>query len=82
MADYLTTADVAKLLDMKPASLRFLRAQSRPNGRYADDPFPEPDITITRSPAWRAERTGEILAWNKRRPGQGAGGGRPRLESS
>jgi len=77
MANYLTTADIAALLDMKPASVRFLRTQSKAGGRYAADPFPEPDITIARSPAWSAERADEIVAWNRRRPGQGAGGGRP-----
>lgn len=77
MAEYLSTSDVAALLGMKPASVRFLRAQSRPGGRYEADPFPEPDITVARSPAWSAEREDEIKAWNGRRPGQGAGGGRP-----
>lgn len=78
MTDYLTNADLAELLGIKPATLRFLRAQSKPGGRYADDPFPEPDITIARSPAWKAERADEIKTWNARRPGQGIGGGRPR----
>lgn len=82
MAGYLSTADLAELLGMKPASLRFLRAQSRPGGRYANDPFPEPDLIIARSPAWSGERADEIKAWNKRRPGQGAGGGRPRKTES
>lgn len=78
MADYLTNADLAELLGIKPATIRFLRAQSKPGGRYAEDPFPEPDMTIARSPAWKAERADEIKAWNTRRPGQGVGGGRPR----
>lgn len=78
MAGYLSTADLAELLGMKPASVRFLRAQSKPGGRYEADPFPEPDLVIARSPAWSEGRADEIAAWNKRRPGQGAGGGRPR----
>lgn len=82
MAAYLSTADLATLLDIKPATLRFLRAQSKPGGRYADDPFPEPDIVIARSPAWRSERADEIVSWNERRPGQGVGGGRPRSSES
>lgn len=78
MADYLTTADLAELLGVKPATVRFLRAQSKPGGRYDGDPFPEPDLTIAQSPAWKADRVDEIKAWNGRRPGQGMGGGRPR----
>lgn len=81
MADYLTNADLAELLNIKPATIRFLRAQSKPGGRYADDPFPAPDVTIARSPGWNPERADEIKAWNARRPGQGVGGGRPRKDS-
>jgi hypothetical protein len=75
--DYLTLADLAELLDVKPNTVSFLRTHSKPGGRYAGDPFPEPDRTIARSPVWLAERADEIKAWNARRPGQGAGGGRP-----
>lgn len=78
MAGYLSTTDVAELLGIAPATVRFLRAESRPGHRYAADPFPEPDLVIARSPAWSEDRTDELLAWNARRPGQGAGGGRPR----
>lgn len=82
MAGYLSTSDLATLLGIQPSTLRFLRAESRPGRRYAADPFPEPDIVIARSPAWSEDRKDEILAWNKRRPGQGVGGGRPRHEGS
>lgn len=75
--DYLTNADLAQLLGVKPATIRFFRTHSKPGGRYADDPFPSEDLTIARSPAWKAERADEIKAWNARRPGQGVGGGRP-----
>jgi len=78
MAGYLSTSDVATLLGVQSSTVRFLRAESRPGHRYAADPFPEPDLVIARSPAWSEDRAGEILAWNERRPGQGAGGGRPR----
>lgn len=80
MAGYLSTSDLAKLLGIAPATVRFLRAQSKPGGRYAADPFPEPDLVVARSPAWAEERVDEIAAWNARRPGQGAGGGRPRTD--
>jgi hypothetical protein len=81
MAGYLSTSDVATLLGIQPSTVRFLRAESKPGHRYAADPFPEPDIVVARSPAWSEDRKDEILAWNRRRPGQGAGGG-PRRERS
>lgn len=37
--------------------------------------LPEPDDTFGRSPVWKRST---ILAWQRHRPGQGAGGGRPR----
>jgi hypothetical protein len=77
MAEYLTTADLAELLGVAPPTLRFFRAQSKEGGRYAADPFPEPDVTIARSPGWKPDRANEIKEWNARRPGQGAGGGQP-----
>jgi hypothetical protein len=53
--------------------------------RHAD--FPKPDIRIrqlsgpTGKPSyvygWRPEREPEIREWERNRPGQGAGGGRP-----
>ncbi len=75
--DYLTLADLAELLGVRPNTISFLRTHSKPGGRYADDPFPKPDRTIARSPVWLASRSDEIKAWNARRPGQGAGGGKP-----
>lgn len=42
--------------------------------RHAD--FPEPDFDYGKGelPAWLPEREGEIRAWHKNRPGQGAPG--------
>lgn len=74
--DYLTLADVAQLLGMKPNTVSFFRTHSKPGGRYAGDPFPTEDRVLARSPLWLAERADEIKAWNARRPGQGVGGGR------
>ena len=82
MAGYLSTSDLAELLGISPATVRFLRTQSKPGGRYAADPFPEPDVVVSRSPGWAKTRAPEILAWNARRPGQGVGGGRPRKADS
>jgi hypothetical protein len=47
-------------------------------GRYAKHPFPAPDGYHGKAPWWRLERADEILTWRDTRPGQGAGGGRPR----
>jgi predicted DNA-binding transcriptional regulator AlpA len=39
--------------------------------------FPPPDLLFGRSPVWKL---GTIRAWQRTRPGRGAGGGRPRRE--
>jgi hypothetical protein len=72
-----TTADLAALLGVKPATIRHYRADSRPGGRYADHPFPDPDGHLGITPYWNPERDQEIRAWAAERPGQGVGGGRP-----
>ncbi|HWD81433.1 MAG TPA: hypothetical protein VG497_21205 [Kribbella sp.] len=55
------------------------RAVATWRSRYADShPFPEPDVVIGRTPGWSLERKAEIERWEATRPGQGAGGGRPR----
>lgn len=55
------------------------RAVANWRSRYADShPFPEPDVIIGRTPGWSPERRIEIEHWAAGRPGQGAGGGRPR----
>lgn len=74
---YLTLADIAELLGVKPNTVSFFRTHSKAGGRYANDPFPTPDDTIARTPVWLKERVDEIKAWNARRPGQGRGGGQP-----
>ncbi|MDQ7808406.1 hypothetical protein Q5425_32125 [Amycolatopsis sp. A133] len=55
------------------------RAVANWRSRYADShPFPEPDVVIGRTPGWSPDRRNEIERWAAGRPGQGAGGGRPR----
>jgi len=55
------------------------RAVANWRSRYADShPFPEPDVIIGRTPGWSPDRRSEIEQWEAARPGQGAGGGRPR----
>lgn len=48
-------------------------------GRYADThPCPAPDAMTGPTPGWLPERADEWREWHRTRPGQGAGGGRPR----
>lgn len=73
----LSSRAVAGILGVKPETLRFYRAHSKPGGRYEQHPFPAPDYDLDGRPAWKAEREQEIIDWAANRPGQGAGGGRP-----
>lgn len=48
-----------------------------------DHPCPPPDALIVEErevPGWLPERESEWRTWAENRPGQGAGGGRPRKE--
>jgi hypothetical protein len=73
----LTTADVASLLGVKPATIRHYRADSLPGGRYADHPFPAPNGKVGPLVYWNLDREQEIRDWAASRPGSGVGGGRP-----
>lgn len=73
---------VARLLGVQPKTISQYLSESKGDGRYADNPFPEPNGHIGRGPYWRLERKEEILKWAESRPGQGAGGGRPRRDDS
>jgi len=75
---YLTTADIAAELGVKPATVSQWRSQSKAPGRYAATPFPAPDHVVGQSAAWRRDQLPEIRDWVAARPGPGAGGGRPR----
>ena len=77
MDDLLTTANLADLLGVKPATIRLYRTTSRPGGRYEQHPFPEPDTHVGINPVWLAARKTEILEWAATRAGQGKGGGQP-----
>lgn len=76
----LTIADVAKLLgpSIKPKTISTYMSESKRGGRYEKHPFPEPDGRIGRAPWWLPSRADAIRKWDVERPGQGAGGGRPR----
>lgn len=59
-------SQVASLLGVDPATVS--------SYLYRDPTFPKPAARFGRSPAWTVE---SVRAWQNRRPGQGAGGGRP-----
>ncbi len=71
-------AAVAALIAVKPKTISQYLVESKEGGRYADHPFPTPDGYIGRGPYWLRRREQEIRTWSETRPGQGAGGGRPR----
>lgn len=77
VSDLRTTADLARLLGVQPATIRHYRADSLPGGRYENHPFPEPDGKLGAAPYWEPGRDEEIRKWAATRPGQGVGGGRP-----
>ena len=70
--EYLSQADVGRALGV---SRHVVGAWRR---RHKD--FPAPDATVSGSPVWLAKRLPEIREWEANRPGQGAGGGRPRKD--
>ena len=73
--DYITQSDVARELGIS----RHLLGNWR---RIQGFPAIEPDGRVHGAPVYRPERLDEIVtvikAWEANRPGQGAGGGRPR----
>lgn len=73
-------AEVSARLGVEIRAVRTYLAKARAH-RAAGDPrpgdMPEPDLTVGRSPAW-LEST--IVAWEKRRPGQGVGPRRKRTK--
>lgn len=65
-AEQLTTAEVAKLVGVTPASWRSMVSRGS---------APEPDGHLGSTPWWTRKT---ITRWQATRPGRGAGGGRPR----
>lgn len=64
--DYLTIADIAELLGVTPGTVHAYRSRGY---------LPEPARLFGRTPVWTRA---VIKKWAGGRPGQGAGGGRPR----
>lgn len=76
--EYLDLTGIAAAAGITPDSARTYHTRAvanRRSGSPKPGDLPEPDITIAGRPAWRADT---IQTWMANRPGQGAGGGRPR----
>jgi hypothetical protein len=63
MAKMLTTADIGRLLDVKPSTVLKYRYRGT---------LPEPDDYVGRTPVWHPSTIDRFLV---ARPGRGAGGG-------
>lgn len=69
---YDSAADLAALFGVQPGTVEKWRR------RYPD--FPAPDAYVGPFAGWLPSRHPELRAWEKARPGKGAGGGRPRKD--
>jgi hypothetical protein len=72
---YMSAADIAALFDVNPGTVEKWRQ------RYDDFPVPDAVIGIGHGRpilGWLPGREDGLRAWYASRPGQGAGGGRPR----
>jgi len=67
------TEDVGRLIGagIAPASVTKYLRESRPGGRYAKHPFPDPDGTVQGCYFWLKSRAGEITEWDAGRPKRG-----------
>ncbi len=81
----LLMADVAAIGGVKPETVSKALQRSKPGGRYAGDPFPEPDGRIGgregslsgSRPWWSSGRREAIEAWFVRNQDRTGVGGRP-----
>jgi len=83
----LSLAQVAELVGVEYRTIRNYhqmaerrRRESAATGVDVTRPgdFPKPDDVFARTPVWKVST---IRAWEKRRPGRGVGGGRPRKDT-
>lgn len=80
---FLDRTAVAKIGGVKPGTIKQYEVDSKPGGRFANDPFPARDGTVNRGPWWSLSREEEIRAWFLRHPRRTKGdgiGGRPRKQ--
>jgi hypothetical protein len=75
----LSRAMVGDLIGVDADTITAYQRESKPDGRYARDPFPANDDTFSGRPWWNPKRAPEIEAWAARRPRHGVGG-RPRSQ--
>lgn len=66
---YISTADIGREFGVTRQTVQYWRR---------DPGFPQPDVIVGDAPGWLPARMAAIKAWHARRPGQGAGGGRPK----
>ncbi len=66
---YFSTAEIAHEFGVTRQTVQYWRRSPT---------FPKPDANIGEVPGWLPHRMTEIQTWHANRPGQGAGGGRPR----
>jgi hypothetical protein len=72
----------ADLLGMRYETVRHYHQaaeRNRREDRVRPGDFPPPDQQFGRSPVWK---TATLLRWQRRRPGRGAFGGRPRKQAT
>jgi hypothetical protein len=69
--EYLNIRAIADRLDMKELTIRLYHNQAtrrRREGTVRDFDFPEPAVTVGRSPFWEVS---QIEGWLRSRPGKG-----------
>ncbi|MGW5259666.1 hypothetical protein ACWEQG_01745 [Microbispora sp. NPDC004025] len=71
-ADYWTMQDIADYLGVQ---LRTVHTYRHRGAKGEAGGLPAEDKMMGRTPVWKPAR---IIRWDKDRPGQGVGGGRPR----
>ncbi len=77
LLDLRAIADMLGLADRTVRNYHQTAERRRRQGGSRPGDFPAPDMRFGLVPVWKAST---IRSWKKRRPGRGAGGGRPRKE--
>lgn len=66
------TIRVSELLHIEPGTVRRYLYESKPNGRYASNPFPKPSGRVHKGLFWHRSQIPDIMEWNSKRLGRGA----------